>query len=134
MKSNIDFARLLWKKARHDLQAAEKLIRMEGPYDVACFHLQQAAEKFLKAFLEARNLDYPLTHDLELLLDLCPDETGVLTGLREKLYQLEPYAVQIRYDDAVEPGGGEAAEGLGIVLELQSIIIKLMPGAMQPLE
>ncbi|MEW6107540.1 MAG: HEPN domain-containing protein, partial [Bacillota bacterium] len=39
----------------------------EGPYDTACFHCQQAAEKHLKAFLAYHERPIPHTHDLEEL-------------------------------------------------------------------
>lgn len=35
-----------------------------------CFHAQQAAEKALKAFQRSREVRFPLTHDLEQLLEV----------------------------------------------------------------
>ncbi len=42
-------ARGWFLKAESDLSAARRILEGEGPYDRACFHLQQAAEKFLAA-------------------------------------------------------------------------------------
>jgi HEPN domain-containing protein len=39
-------------------------------FEQVCFHAQQAVEKALKAVLLARQVDFPLTHDLEVLLDI----------------------------------------------------------------
>jgi HEPN domain-containing protein len=35
-----------------------------------CFHAQQAAEKAFKAVLLYRKVDFPLTHDIEELMDI----------------------------------------------------------------
>lgn len=37
-----------------------------------CFHAQQAAEKSLKAVLIDRQVDYPKTHSIKLLIELLP--------------------------------------------------------------
>lgn len=39
-------------------------------YDATCFHAQQAAEKYLKAFLQEHNKPFPKTHNLIELLRL----------------------------------------------------------------
>ena len=36
-----------------------------------CFHFQQAAEKYLKAYIIHNNLEFWKTHDLPLLLKQC---------------------------------------------------------------
>ncbi len=36
-----------------------------------CFHFQQAAEKFLKAYVTAHELEFRKTHDLLMLLKTC---------------------------------------------------------------
>jgi len=53
MKKGINLAKLWIKKAENDLVAAEHLLtaRPHTPYDTICFHAQQCAEKYLKAFL-----------------------------------------------------------------------------------
>jgi len=40
-------------------------------YDQICFHFQQSAEKFLKAYIIANDLGFERTHDLPLLLQRC---------------------------------------------------------------
>ena len=65
------------KQARVLIQAAERdLTALRGMDDsdvfadqVFGFHVQQAAEKLLKAWLALLGEVYPLTHDLEELLD-----------------------------------------------------------------
>lgn len=101
---------------------------MGGPYDVACFHVQQAAEKYLKAFLDVHALDYPRTHDLETLIDLCLPLAAGFENLREDLSSLEPYAVQIRYDDSFEPAAEDVHSGIGIVQVLRELLVECAPG------
>jgi HEPN domain-containing protein len=62
----------LWiDKAPQDLAAAEALMRNKPPllYPV-CFHCQQASEKYIKAFLTHRQIEFPKTHNIRDLLDL----------------------------------------------------------------
>lgn len=60
------------EKAEHDLIAA-KLIIDHQPLilDIACFHCQQAVEKYLKTFLVFKKEEFPRTHNLDLLLQSC---------------------------------------------------------------
>jgi len=62
-----------------------------------CFHAQQAAEKALKAALLAEAIPFPLTHDLEILLQLARENRLELTAEFDDLAQLTPYAVAVRY-------------------------------------
>ena len=43
--------------------------RKNPNYDDACFHAQQCAEKYLKAFMTLHNLRFERTHDLLKLLN-----------------------------------------------------------------
>lgn len=58
-------------------------------YRIIAFHAQQCAEKYLKAFLVYHKIDFPYTHNLTTLIDLCCDidksfeqlrDTEILTG------------------------------------------------------
>ena len=59
-------------KAEADYEAAKTLVRSrkKGLPDVVCYHCQQSVEKYLKAYLTFRRVQFPKTHDLEKLLDL----------------------------------------------------------------
>ncbi len=85
-------------KAEGDFQAAQTLWAGANPlYDAVCFHAQQCVEKYLKAWLAENHLNFPRTHDLEVLARLClPSFTELaqhLIGLRF----LTSFAVEIRY-------------------------------------
>ena len=66
-------------------------------YDAVCFHAQQVAEKYLKAFLQQRGLAPPRTHSLIELLELCLPVDAAMETLRDSLVRLERYAVSYRY-------------------------------------
>jgi hypothetical protein len=58
-------------RADEDLSVARHLLAEKLPYHGAIgFHAQQAAEKLLKAYLVAHQVEFPETHGLGRLLDL----------------------------------------------------------------
>jgi HEPN domain-containing protein len=65
-----DLAQLLIRKAQADLRSASLLLGDDDLVDPACFHIQQASEKLLKALLASAGIAYPFTHDLGELLSL----------------------------------------------------------------
>ena len=93
------------KEARTLIGAAERDISaLRGMHDVDVFadeifgfHVQQAAEKLFKAWLALLDEVYPLTHDLDLLLDLLQKRASDTARFRN-LVEFVPYAVQFRYD------------------------------------
>jgi len=72
MAGRSDLARELLGLARDDRVAAEAMLEIGTISDsIVGFHAQQAVEKALKAALAARALEFPFTHDLAVLVDLC---------------------------------------------------------------
>lgn len=66
------------------------------PYRIVAYHSQQCAEKYLKAFLLCHNVDFPYTHNISTLIELCLP----FVDLNEKLgtaKELSKYAVAVRY-------------------------------------
>ena len=66
-----------------------------GHYGTACFHAQQAVEKYLKALLVAEGKDFPRSHALRTLFDL----TGMAEGeaTLDELRWLTRQAGEVRY-------------------------------------
>ncbi len=85
-------------KAEGDFNTAmrEYRARKFPNYDAACFHAQQCAEKYLKALLQEKNVEFSKTHDLVKLLSLLPEGIG-LSALRASLAILSTAAVEYRY-------------------------------------
>ena len=87
-------------KANNDLKVAENEIRLppkETVTEAVCFHSQQAVEKFLKAYLITRNIEFGKTHNLEFLLELCIKEDKEFEEI--DVGNLSFYSVEVRYPD-----------------------------------
>jgi HEPN domain-containing protein len=85
-------------KAEDDIESARALAGLAKPQrDAACFHCQQAAEKYLKALLQERGAAVPKTHNLTDLLVLLLPYDATLAALRRGLKSLKRYAVDYRY-------------------------------------
>ena len=108
MKSNGDLAQKWLKLAEAEFVAAEALLEAGEALQGACFHSQQAAEKSLKAWLIAHDIDPPKTHELKDLIALC---TRIETRFNDVLTDadaLTEYAVERRYDADFWPPMDEA--------------------------
>jgi len=112
MDKGREHARLWIEKAQNDLLNADNNLASEQiPYDTVCFHCQQAAEKLLKAFLVLRESEYPLTHNLFVILEEILKYDSSADYLRESLAILNPYSVEVRYPgDAWMPSVEDAKE------------------------
>jgi len=86
-------------KAEGDYATAgrELRARRRPNYDAVCFHAQQTAEKYLKAFLQENGADFPKTHSLIELLQLVLPLDVSFEWQRDLLIRLERYAVRYRY-------------------------------------
>jgi len=108
-------------KAEHDFQTAQRVMRaVEGEEplpDMACFHCQQCAEKYLKAFLHEHNVRFNYTHPLIDHLELCREVDSEFATLDSDLRELEGYAVRVRYPgvDVSLEMGREALVAVGRV-------------------
>ena len=86
-------------KAEGDFATAEReLSATDHPnYDAVCFHAQQCAEKYLKAFLQEANIAFPKTHDLADLLASALSIEPTWTSMTADLNALSAFAVEYRY-------------------------------------
>ena len=91
------------EKAEGDFATAgrELRARKRPNYDAACFHAQQTAEKYLKAFLQEHRVAFPKTHSLIELLELCLPLDRSFEFQRDLLVRLDRYAVIYRYPGEV---------------------------------
>jgi HEPN domain-containing protein len=68
-------------KADEDFEFARVNFEENKPFFAQiCFHLQQAAEKYLKAYIIAHELEFLKIHDLPLLLKICLSEDPSLSN------------------------------------------------------
>jgi HEPN domain-containing protein len=91
----------LWM-AQGDADAdVASLVRARHP-NVACFHAQQAAEKYVKAVLTRLSGDSIPTHELERLIVACESLGSIVPpAVRTCARSLDKYHVPTRYPDAL---------------------------------
>jgi HEPN domain-containing protein len=87
------------EKAEEDFDASDALLYgREVPIAaVVCFHCQQCAEKYLKAYLQEHSIEFERNHELLPLMDLCASLDSEFKRLKRDLEALKTYAVAIRY-------------------------------------
>ncbi len=86
------------EKAEEDWDAVKRLKKGKEPlYNLVCFHSQQCAEKYIKAFLEEQGCFVPHTHDLVALAKLSKTGLDQLLSRKDELEMLTAYAVAFRY-------------------------------------
>jgi len=116
------------RKAENDLMNAVHTLKLgaRGPTDTVCFHAQQCIEKYLKALLVLRAIDFPKTHDLEKLVSLLP-ATARAGLIAEEQAKLTEYATGTRY-----PGWGEiplveARRAVAVARRVRGVIRRALP-------
>jgi HEPN domain-containing protein len=70
--------------------------------EIICYHCEQCAEKMLKGFLMANDIEPPKTHDLLDLCKRCSLFDSAFDGIAELCASLTPYAVQVRYPAEID--------------------------------
>ncbi len=103
--SDVKCARMLLSAAERDLLTLRSMTA-DAPDESFGFHVQQAAEKALKAWLPLLGEQYPLTHNIGDWLDFLVEQ-GVNMAPFEALVGYTPYSsVEFRYhgvDSVIEP-------------------------------
>jgi len=94
---------ILYKKAVVDFNMAKVAFaefekgEIELDLEVIFFHLQQCAEKLIKAVLDFKEIRFTKTHDLALLIQLLDDNSIFIHDDIKQLIDLTDYAVEGRY-------------------------------------
>jgi HEPN domain-containing protein len=127
----LDLAAQWVAKAEQDFLAVNKLTISEPiPWSVVCFHCQQVAEKYLKAYLVTQKIAFSKTHNLLHLLDLIKEPPILIANLREALIMLNDYAVESRYpDDWWEPSKEDGIEAVQQAQKIRDRFRKTDEGA-----
>jgi HEPN domain-containing protein len=87
------------EKAEEDFDAADALLygRDVPIAAIVCFHCQQCAEKYLKAYLQEHSVEFERNHELMTLMSLCASLDPEFKVLKRDLEGLKTYAVAVRY-------------------------------------
>jgi HEPN domain-containing protein len=114
------------KKAENDLLTAERELSFEDVItQTICFHCQQAAEKYLKAFLVHHQIYFTKTHKILELLELCMKVDSSFRDELQDADNLTDYAVEIRYPDVwLEPTIVEAKEAFQIAQKVKEFVLE----------
>lgn len=114
------------KIAERDLLTAKQGLEADEVItDTICFHCQQAAEKYLKAFLVKKQIEFTKTHNIMSLLNLCSSDDNSFKEELSEADNLTDYAVEIRYpDDWYEPTIEETKLAYESALKIKSFVLK----------
>jgi HEPN domain-containing protein len=132
MKRRADLVQGWLRKAESDLTNAGMCLDAGQALDTACFHAQQAAEKYIKAYLTAHEIDFPFIHNLEKLIEICAQRDPSFLSLKTTSQELTPYAVELRYDDEFWPAIETARQALDAAIEIKRFVIDRLPDEMKP--
>ena len=96
--------------ADEDYFLAGDLIKNDNKYPRSiCFHCQQAAEKYLKAYIIHLDLAMIKTHSLSIITQQLKQVDVTIERLEETAASLSEYAVTVRYPDDFEKISEEEA-------------------------
>lgn len=112
-------------KADNDIKVIQNLLdASEVITDAICFHSQQAAEKYLKAYLVSKGIDPDKTHKIERLIETCLKFEPSFIVLKDAVLLTE-YAVEFRYpDDFYIPDEDEAHNAFRLAMAVKDFIMK----------
>lgn len=92
------------------------------PYRIIAFHAQQCVEKYLKAYLIYHEIEFPYTHNISLLLELCA-EKGKWTSELEEAKKLSAYASTLRYpSDNIKITKNDAIKAVEIAVRVKEAV------------
>ena len=116
-------------KAENDLRNAQHTLLMgaDCPFDTVCFHAQQCVEKYLKALLCSRAIDFPKIHDVGELIELLPPDLRPPVAVLDQ-EKLTDHATVTRYPGDWEPLlRSDAEEAVAIALRIRESVRKHLP-------
>ena len=123
-----EFVRQWLLKAEEDFNAAKSLLEHGISFlNTVCFHSQQAAEKYLKAFLTYHQIEFPKTHDIDKLLDLIsPIHSMLAQSLRDTIL-LTNYGVDHRYPgDLPDITSNDAHEAVKMAEKVRRMVLEIL--------
>lgn len=89
------------EKAEEDYLLAQHLLEDSSFINAIAFHSQQAAEKYIKAYLVREQIEFPKTHDIGMLLNIVSKHNPSLAESLNSAIILTDYGVDVRYPDDI---------------------------------
>lgn len=95
-----------------------------GSPNLACFHAQQAAEKYLKGFLAHHALHVRKIHDLVTLAEECATVERSFSQIRDDAQYLGQFYIESRYpDDFILFERDDAEKALEAALRVKEFVL-----------
>ncbi len=131
--TQFDLTRDWLKRAENDLATARRELKSDNAaFEIVCFHVQQAIEKYFKALLALHGNAIERTHDLEHLAQQCHQMVAMPVELKSQLRRLTEYGVSARYDLTFWPSRETAEEAVDIAGEVLALLRPQFPPEAQP--
>ncbi len=124
MKKNKDDIINSWmEKGDRDLVVAERELKIPEPLtDIICFHAQQSAEKYMKAYLIFLDIEFQKTHDVEDLVAVASKKDSSVLKFKDIGAELSAFAVEARYPEFEEPSLEDTKNAVGIAKKFKKHI------------
>ena len=123
-------------RASHDLRSARALATLADPLlDTAIYLCQQAAEKSVKAWLQAYDDPFPKTYDIEDLVAQAAKRNSDFRQFAKPAAVLTPYVSAFRYPGGADepmPSREEFDEALAYAQAIHDFVLNLLPEDARP--
>lgn len=116
-----------WLRKAHEdeLSSASLLKHRDGAASGVCFLSHQMAEKYLKAYLVAKQNGFPKIHPLDKLVELCAELDPSFLTLGATAAQLDPYYTPARYPaDMPEFGWSDGARAFSLASDIKRFVLE----------
>ncbi|MHB1347350.1 MAG: HEPN domain-containing protein [Candidatus Humimicrobiaceae bacterium] len=125
MKKNKEDIMNSWmEKADRDLEVANRELKIPDPLtDIICFHAQQSAEKYMKAYLIFLDIEFQKTHDIEDLVAVAGKKDPLILEFKDIGAELSAFAVEARYPEFEEPSLEDTENAVEIARKFKKYII-----------
>ena len=116
-----------FEKADQDLELARRAMGPGKPLpEMACYHAQQCAEKYLKGYLIAHSARFRFVHDLVYLTQLCTAREPAFEELMSAAEILGEYGTTVRYpmEGSQEPDMEAAKEAIRLAEQVAALVVR----------
>lgn len=116
-----------WLRKAHEdeLNAGSLLKHRDGAASGVCFLSHQMAEKYLKAYLVAKQNRFPKIHPLDRLVEFCAEHDPMFFALGATAAQLDPYYTPARYPaDIPEFGWSDGERAFALAEKIKRFVLE----------
>lgn len=134
-KTSYDLAQEWLNLADRDIKISQILIDNDGPPEGACFHVQQAIEKYLKGLRALHEKPDMKTHDLEQLFKDCQeiaDAKSTAEITEDQWKRISSYAVEGRYSPTFTADLNDVEEALSIAQNIRKVLTDILDSSQNP--